>query len=228
MRLWACRWHLNAFRVARSFLQISQCTWCGAGVGTSKGMSPAVTWPRENDAGACPFNVSSAPLFMPLRTAFFMTTSLLANLTQPSGTLGSPGGVAGFVGWDVDGTEAGWAGEGHERVTLRAMPITSAIPVASSSEDSPTSGGSSELSRYLSLYADMRTSQQMVTSLTRSFWQTENTSDHKRSNKRPGIYTQYSASDQVAWWTSWKMCMYPQFNCTGGSPATKQVTLSSQ
>ena len=69
-------------------------------------MSPAVAWSRENDAGACPFNASSAPLFMPLRTAFFMTTSLPAHFTYPSGTLGSPGGMAGLVGCDVDGTEA--------------------------------------------------------------------------------------------------------------------------
>ena len=165
---------LNALDVGKSFQHISQCTVCFAGWGILNGKSPDVAVVEVKEAGRLPFSANSAPLLMLLRTPLLITISSGPSFMNPSG---GPAGPAASDGLPT--AAVGSLGDGLGTVILLATPTCSSMPVASSSEDKPTSWGSSVLSRYVLLYSYMTTSVHTVTSFTRSFCQTETTSDQK-------------------------------------------------
>ena len=164
---------LNALEVGKSFWHISQCTACFAGWGILNGKSPDVAVVEVKEEGRLPFSANSAPLLLLLRTPLLITISSGPSFMNPSG---GPAGPA--VSDSLPTAAVGSLGDGLGTVILLATPTCSSIPVALSSEDKPTSWGSSVLSRYLLLYSDMTTSVHMMTSFTWSFCQTE-TSDQK-------------------------------------------------
>ena len=165
---------LNALEVGKSFWHISQCTACFVGWGISNGTSPDVAVVEAKEEGRLPFSANSAPLLMLLRTPLLITTSSGPSFTNPSE------GPAGPAASDSLPTAVeGCLGDGLGTVILLATPTCSFMPVASSSEDKPTSWASSVSSGYLLLYSDKTTSVQMVMSFTRSFCWTETTSYQK-------------------------------------------------
>ena len=90
------------------------------------------------EVGSLPFNAKSAPLLMLHRTPLFMMISSGPSFTKPSG-----GGLAGpaepVVAEGLPGAADGPPRDGLGKVILLAMPTHSLIPIASSSEDRPTS-----------------------------------------------------------------------------------------
>ena len=106
-----------------------------------KGRSPDEAVADENEAGNVPFRANSAPLLMPHRTPLLITTSSGPSLSKPAGgPVGGPEGPAGLaVAEGLPGAADGPPGDGLDSVILQAIPICSFIPVASSSDDRPTS-----------------------------------------------------------------------------------------
>ena len=165
---------LNALAVGKSFWHISQCMACFVGWGILNGISPNVAVVEVKEEGRLPFSANSAPLLMLLRTPLLITISSGPSFTNPSGGPAEPAASDGLPAAAV-----GSLGDGLGTVILLATPTCSSMPVASSSEDKPTSWGSSVSSRCLLLYSNMTTSVHTVTSFTRSFCWTETTSDQK-------------------------------------------------
>ena len=165
---------LNALEVEKSFRHIPQCTACFAGWGISNGIFPDVAVVEAKEEGRLPFSANSAPLLMLLRTPLLITISSGPSFTNPSGEPVGPAASDSLLAAAV-----GSLGDGLGTIILLATPTHSSMPVASSSEDKPTSWGSSVSSRYLLLYSDMTTSVHTVTSFTRSFCRTETTSNQR-------------------------------------------------
>ena len=164
----------QCLEVGKSFEHMSQCTVCFAGWGISNGISPDIAVVEAKEEGRLPFSANSAPLLMLLRTPLLITILLGPSFTNPSG---GPAGLAASD--DLPTVAVGSPGDGLGATILLATPTRSSMPVALSSEDKPTSWGSSVSSRYLLLYSDMATSVHMVMSFTRSFCRTETTSDQR-------------------------------------------------
>ena len=84
---------------------------------------------------------NSAPLLMPSRTPLLITTSSGPSFTKPTGgpVCGPEGPTGPAVAEGLPGAADGPPGDGLDRVVLLEIPICSFIPVASSSDDRPTS-----------------------------------------------------------------------------------------